>query len=524
MFRRPALRAPSGRTALTPVTRPVASLVAALALLAGSAAAFPTLSAAAEPAQAPYGANDAPVLIVLGQSNAEGWYADLDATDKAKCQSLNRVKGLNRTNNRAAGATSATWSQYTCVGNNLGEEEGGGLNYNVASATALRWQRATESGTVLPDLNVIHIAWGSQGIQQNDTIWGKALWWPDRDPTDVESLFPLAMNTITNGLRALREAGKQPRVIGIHWNQWEAEASNGTTISVSNVQQAFLKVFDPLRTISGAPDAPFFLYRPRSAGYNKTSTLQAKDALVNIAGTAPYKLLDARDATALTFSADHMTSQPGSYLYTLRDKTEEQIAATAWGTSSPGNNFGIFTDSKHYTADVHKWFADQQWKTVFTEKKYGVPVKPTVNAALNKPATQSSTHATGEYAGRAVDGNTSGVYAQATPSYTTSEAQPWWQVDLGAKQQIRSVEVFNRTDWVMERLSDFDVVVSATDLTGRSWADIQADPAVKKIRIKGTAPAKLAVPVGTDGRYVRIQLAGTNYLTLPEVQVNVPVG
>ncbi|MFE2728632.1 discoidin domain-containing protein [Kitasatospora sp. NPDC059327] len=522
MFRRSALRTPSGRTTPTPVTRPVTSLVAALTLLAGSAAVFPALAAAA-PIPNPYGANDAPVLIVLGQSNAEGWYADLDATDQAKCQSLSRVKGLNRTDNRVAGATSATWSQYTCNGNNLGAVEGTGLNYNVASATALRWQRATEAGTALPDLNVIHIAWGSQGIQETDGT--NTRWWPDRDPTDVESLFPLAMNTITNGLRALQDAGKQPRVIGIHWNQWEAEASNKSTISVSNVQQAFLKVLEPLQTITGAPDAPVFLYRPRSAGYDKTSTLQAKDALVKIAATAPYKLLDAKDATALTYSADYATSQPGAYLYTLRDRTEQQIEDTTWTMTATEKRLGIFAlDGKHYIGDVHKWFADQQWKTVFTDKRYGTPVKATVNAALGKPATQSSTHATGEFAGRAVDGITNGVYAQATPSYTTSEAQPWWQVDLGAKQQIRSVEVFNRTDWVMDRLSDFDVIVSATDLTGRGWADIQADPAVKKIRITGTAPAKLTVPVGADGRYVRIQLAGTNYLTLPEVQVNVPTG
>ncbi|MFD4910731.1 discoidin domain-containing protein [Kitasatospora purpeofusca] len=497
MFRRTAFRAPSGRTAPNPATRPVTSLVAAIALLAGSAAVFPALSAAAEPAPNPYGANDAPVLIVLGQSNAEGWGAPLDAADRTKCQSLDRVKGLNRTDNRAAGATKATWSQYTCAGNNLGDEFNSGRNYTVASATALRWQRATEAGAKLPDLNIIHIAWGSQGIQQTDGSNNR--WWPDRDPTDVASLFPLATNTIANGLRALQEAGKQPRIIGIHWNQWESEAGNVSTISTAHIQQAFLKVFEPLRTISGAPTAPFFLYRPRSTAYNQASTGHATQALTAIAASGPYRLLDAANATSAT----------GTPLYQ---------------PNSP-QNFGIFTDGKHYTADVHKWFADQQWKTVFTDKQYGAPVKSTVNAALGRPATQSSTNWVGrEEAGNAVDGNTNGVYAQATPSYTKNEAQAWWQVDLGAKQQIRSVELFNRTDWVMERLTDFDVIVSATDLTGRSWADIQADPAVTKVRIKGTAPTKLTVPVGADGRYVRVQLAGTDYLTLPEVQVNVPTG
>ncbi|MFJ4674001.1 galactose-binding domain-containing protein [Kitasatospora purpeofusca] len=96
-------------------------------------------------------------------------------------------------------------------------------------------------------------------------------------------------------------------------------------------------------------------------------------------------------------------------------------------------------------------------------------MKSTANAALGRPATRSSTNwVGGEEAGNAVDGNTSGVYAQATPSYTKNEAQAWWQVDLGAKQQIRSVELFNRTDWGFELLTDFDVIASATDLTGRT--------------------------------------------------------
>ncbi|MED7948812.1 galactose-binding domain-containing protein [Streptomyces sp. BE303] len=499
MFRRPAFRAPFRRTAPTPV-RPVTSLVAALALLAGSAAVFPALSAA-ETVPNPYGANDAPVLIVLGQSNAEGWGAPLDAADSAKCQSLNRVKGLNRTNNRVAGATSATWSQYTCVGNNLGQEHVGGLNYNVASATALRWQRATEGGTTLPDLNVIHIAWGSQGIQDTDTDYGpNTRWWPGRDPSDVEALFPLAMNTITNGLRALQAAGKQPRVIGIHWNQWEAEAGNASTISTSHIQQAFLKVFDPLRTITGDTAAPFFLYRPRSKAYNLASTEHATQALTVISASGPYKLLDAANAT----------SAAGTPLYQP--------------TNAP--NFGIFTDTKHYSADVHKWFADQQWKTVFTDRQYGAPVKATVNAALGKPATQSSTNTTvvGPHpAGLAVDGDLS-VSTTASLSATTSEAQPWWQTDLGVRRPIRSVEVFNRTDGGPNRLANLYVMVSPTDLTGRSLDAIKADPTVRTIYVAGSAPKKLTVPVGADGRYVRIQLAGTNYLTLAEVQVNVPTG
>ncbi|MFE2728776.1 discoidin domain-containing protein [Kitasatospora sp. NPDC059327] len=504
-----AFRASSGRLALTSLHRLGTSLVAALALLAGSAALAPTLSAAAppaqpspDPAQAPYDlTKDAPVLIVLGQSNAVGSGVPIqDAADVAQCKAFGRVKGLNRTNNRVTGAESATWSPYTCAGSNLGQEYNGGRSYNVATATALRWERAVTAGAALPDLHVIHVAWGSQGIQEADGINNR--WWPDRDPTDVESLFPLTVNTIANGLRALREAGKQPRVIGIHWNQWEAEVTARSTISADHMQQAFLKVLEPLRTIAGATTAPVFLYRPRSNHYNATLKAHVTDALTGLAARPapnPYRLLDPAEAVSAT----------GTPLY----------------DPAIPRNLGIYNDGIHYTRAVQEWFADQQWTTVFTDKRFGAPVQATVNAALHRPATQSSTNWAGrEEAGNAVDGNTSGVYWDATPSYTKYEAQPWWQVDLGVKQPVRSVELFNRTDRLFERLTDLDVIVSDTDLTGRGWADVQADPAVKKIRIRGTAPRKLTVPVGADGRYVRIQLAGTNHLTLPEVQINVPVG
>ncbi|MFD5086691.1 hypothetical protein ACFWOG_29145 [Kitasatospora sp. NPDC058406] len=50
-----------------------------------------------------------------------------------------------------------------------------------------------------------------------------------------------------------------------------------------------------------------------------------------------------------------------------------------------------------------------------------------------------------------------------------------------------------------------------TGLTGRSLDAIKADPAVRTVHIAGSVPkpGKLTVPVGADGRFVRVQLAGT---------------
>ncbi|WP_433259636.1 discoidin domain-containing protein (plasmid) [Streptosporangium sp. CA-135522] len=480
------------------------SFVAVLTLLAGFAALSPTPSVAStppadDPTRAPYDlALDAPVLIVLGQSNALGWGAPMsNSADLAQCASFSHVKGLNRQGNRTVGATQATWTPYTCTGTNLGAEFNNGLSYSVASATALRWERAVNAGTALPDLHVIYIGWGGQGIQETDGALDR--WWPDRDPTKIDSLHQLTLNTIGNSLRALQEAGKRPRIIGIHWNQWETEAGLNTTISASHVQQAFLNVLEPLRTMIGGTSAPVFLYRPRATNAQPAPTQHVVDALTGLADRpAPnsYRLLDAADATSATGTPLYQPSAP--------------------------SNYGIFIDTVHYSRAVQEWFVDQQWKTVFTEGLYGAPVETTVNAALGRPATQSSPWHTVNLAPRAVDGNTNGVYAAGSTSHTSRNQRAWWQTDLGAQRPIRSVEVFNRTDCCVDRLTDFHLVVSATDLTGRSWADIEADPAVKRIRIKGTSPQKLTIPVGTDGRFVRVQLAGTNYLSLAEVRVNVP--
>ncbi|MFE2722604.1 discoidin domain-containing protein [Kitasatospora sp. NPDC059327] len=491
------------------------TLTAALTVAATSAALAPALAAGAtaptteDPTRAPYDlAVDAPVLIVLGQSNAVGWTTKVtNSADKAQCEAFAHVKSLNRLENRVVGALGATWKPYTCVGSNLGQDRYAAYGepdiystYNTATLSALRWERAIKAGTNLPDLHVIHVAWGAQGIQEAAGP-NRNRWWPDRDLADIESLHQLTLNTISNGLRALREAGKRPRIIGMHWNQWETETQTASTISADQVQRAFLGVLGPLQTISGGTSFPVFLYRPRTASTH-IRTQYVTDALTGLAARPapnPYRLLDAAQAVSAT----------GTPLY----------------DPAIPKNLGIYNDGIHYTRAVQEWFADQQWKTVFTDKQFGAPVQATENAALGRPATQSSTNWAGrEEAGNAVDGNTGGVYWEATPSYTKYEAQPWWQVDLGAKRTIRSVELFNRTDRLFERLTDFDVIVSDTDLTGRGWADIQADPTVRKIRIKGTAPTKLTVAVGADGRYVRVQLAGTNHLTLPEVQVNVPIG
>jgi YVTN family beta-propeller protein len=149
-------------------------------------------------------------------------------------------------------------------------------------------------------------------------------------------------------------------------------------------------------------------------------------------------------------------------------------------------------------------------------------VTPSVkNLALGKPTTQTSTYPGGA-AAQAVDGNTNGSFAGNSVTHTLdSAAQDWWQVDLGTLSRIDVVQLWNRTDCCADRLQSFAVFVSPTDMTGRTYDQLKADPTVTVREVGPTSWGEptIGVPVGGAGRFVRVQLQGSNNLSLAEVQV-----
>ncbi|MFM1988984.1 MAG: hypothetical protein RJA99_1941 [Pseudomonadota bacterium] len=135
-----------------------------------------------------------------------------------------------------------------------------------------------------------------------------------------------------------------------------------------------------------------------------------------------------------------------------------------------------------------------------------------------RPATQSST-AYGGSPERAVDGSRDGTYTAGSVTHTGTDPQPWWQVDLGASQAIGAIRVWNRGDCCAERLAGFTVLVSDTDPTGRSLAQLMADPRVWRWTQTGPIGRLTTVTAPTRGRYVRVALNRTGILSLAEVQV-----
>ena len=140
--------------------------------------------------------------------------------------------------------------------------------------------------------------------------------------------------------------------------------------------------------------------------------------------------------------------------------------------------------------------------------------------SVGKHATQSSTLGTG-VAALAVDGNKNGHYSDTwenSVTLTNSDAQAWWQVDLGAPNMVRNVSIYNRVDKFGERLQNFYVLLSTVPFLSDQLQELLADPLVHKTHLM-YIEEKEDLYIDQVAQYVRIQLAGTNYLSLAEVEI-----
>jgi hypothetical protein len=147
---------------------------------------------------------------------------------------------------------------------------------------------------------------------------------------------------------------------------------------------------------------------------------------------------------------------------------------------------------------------------------------PPTNLAQGKLAVQSSTfpgYAT-DGAAAAVDGNTDGNFFDGSVTATNTDPNAWWQVDLGASAAVRSIVIWNRTDCCGSRLNDYWVFISDTPFSPTDTPLALQNRAGTFSSHQTTTPNPSAViAAGAQGRYVRVQLTGTNYLSLAEVQV-----
>ena len=140
------------------------------------------------------------------------------------------------------------------------------------------------------------------------------------------------------------------------------------------------------------------------------------------------------------------------------------------------------------------------------------------NLALNRPTVQSDT-LWGGYSSRAVDGNTSGNWSENSVTHTAVQNNAWWQVDLGSVKSLQTIQLWNRTDCCGDALSNFYVLVSDEPFTSTDLSTTQNQTGVWSSYFSGQAGASTSITVNRSGRYVRVQLAGSDRLSLAEVLV-----
>jgi hypothetical protein len=141
------------------------------------------------------------------------------------------------------------------------------------------------------------------------------------------------------------------------------------------------------------------------------------------------------------------------------------------------------------------------------------------NSAQARYATQSSIPYVGYDASKAVDGVTSGLTGSGDVAITNYETKPWWQVDMGFVQPIREIHIWssNVTCCVYSNpKKGLYVFTSTSPITGDPLTTSQ--PGVNTFYVSAQGwPA--VVPINVPAEYVRVQLDGTDSLSLSEVQV-----
>ena len=112
----------------------------------------------------------------------------------------------------------------------------------------------------------------------------------------------------------------------------------------------------------------------------------------------------------------------------------------------------------------------------------------------------------------AVDGVKDGTYG----FHSNRDANPWWQVDLGEPLSLERIVIYNRCDGnVEDRAARVRVLLSKD---GKEWTPLYQHDGSKFLGQTDGKP--LSVPAkGKTARLVRLQLPGTQYFHLDEVEV-----
>ena len=279
------------------------------------------------------------VFILLGQSNAVGHGVPMKKEDVVSVPMKN-VFGLSREKNQSYDGTALCFEGYVTAGMNLAEEQDD--TYSVANCLAKTWQAEIDRGAALPDLYIIHIAIGAQGVTST------YMWYPEREPVlkpgklgtvDI-SLYPFTEHILSLLDGYFKEAGKEYEVMGLHFRGGENDTTVEKEVLEKELFDIYTRIFD---------------------GFEKKI---GKYPLVLHKIVCPDRCMDM-DPTGVKLERMHYIN---SVFLRLAEKYGGEIfdatKAPQFIPNVRGN--GIFVgDCVHYTPEVNGWVAE----TILAEYK-----------------------------------------------------------------------------------------------------------------------------------------------------------
>ncbi len=187
----------------------------------------------------------AQVFILLGQSNAVGHNLPMAEKDKI-VNPLKNVFGLTREQNQSYDISDLTWSNYTSAGMNLGETQDD--TYSLANCLATSWQKSIDEGAALPDLYIVQIAIGGQGVTE------KYMWYPQKQKVLKPgklfeaniSLFSFSQHILSLIEKSFEEQNKDYEILGLHWRGGEEEITVPVAGLKDSLQVIYQEIFEGL--------------------------------------------------------------------------------------------------------------------------------------------------------------------------------------------------------------------------------------------------------------------------------------
>ncbi len=353
-----------------------------------------------------------------------------------------------------------------------------GANPTYTRVADSRFPHMTGQALTLPTGDVLAVGGNSSG---NDT---------KGTPVMTPELYSTASNTWTNMANmARRRTYHSVAALLPDGRVWSAGSS-----------------FEEVQEPNGQFFSPPYLFRKDGSGQLATRPT-ATDAPASVAAGQSFSIATSNPSNIASASmirmagTTHQVNAGQSYVKLPVSPTTGRVSMTAPSIDQ----------------------APPGYYMVFLVDNQGVPsVAPVVR--LDKTAgeapqvrvTQSSQASTASRAWSAWDGDT--TQTSASFSQTSSQSEPFWQVDLGQSRQIARLDVRLRADCCTER--DLWVFTSNSPFNSTSVQGLRDQAGVTEHRMLTPSGTIGTSPVGTTARYIRIQDPGTNtQLTLSEVQL-----